>query len=204
MTAKLHFQLTHKAHPFADEESAKGEAWGELTIYILDLEETLLFKTEWNLDQLIEWYINGDRDRFSTTLQDVHSWESLSQALIRLSSQIDEDDDEEIERWHEVQYNFRLSHSIRFALRGISVPDIIIGVNKKEGEISLAASISSGSDEASQTWCRPPEWGYSFDIDEFRIYMKTHLKQFLDEWIHDSREDVTVQRAMDLIKALES
>lgn len=81
-------------------------------------------------------------------------FESLAQALNRNQDRDFLEGEEEIaDLWFDSLFEFREHHSLRFAMRGAKIPEIIIGLNHGSGEISR-------SDETCN-------WSYSFDMEEF-------------------------------------
>ncbi len=197
----LRFVLTHK-----DDERAAGEAWGVLAIFIND---ELLLKTEWNLAELIEWYLETRGRWFSTSLPDVRPDESLAQALRRLSDALREETaDGKADKLHQLQYEFRREHSLKFTFRGSYIPDaiiginpdVIIGVNQGQGEISVRSS-DTETDRLfrERGWIKSGSWSYSFDVTDFETYMEQHLKQYLSEWLTRTNNSLAITKAQHLL-----
>jgi hypothetical protein len=116
--------------------------------------------TQWDLATLISWFDENERFLRSSSSQSgeidlcAQSFESLAQALNRNQDRDFLEGEEEIEDlWFDSLFEFREHHSLRFAMRGAKIPEIIIGLNHGAGEISR-------SDETCN-------WSYSFDIQEF-------------------------------------
>ena len=162
MKNQLKIHLYHLPHPYPEERQSGLEAWGRLSIRHVDSQNSsrMLLDTEWNLLPFIRWYEENRVRFFSETLYCEHlrlsasNSESLAQALNRLqdTSFLEEEASTENE-WYQFLYQYRLHHSLRFALRGTQVPEIILGKNGDHAEISLA-----DGNEA---------WSYHFDIDDF-------------------------------------
>lgn len=76
---------------------------------------------------------------------------SLAEQSYFFYENADADDDHNID----AMYEYRESHCLRFACRGIDFPDIYIGKNDGDHEISL---YNDGE-----------KWRYFFDIDDFYI-----------------------------------
>lgn len=176
---KLRFNLKLKPHPYPKDPSASSEKWGSIAILILASEgEKLLLEWEWNLIQLAVWFAENEEflncDTLSANEMDLFPLpsESLAQAINRLREQdFPEGNDDLEEQWHSTLLEFREHHSLRFALRGTDVPEIIIGCNRGVGEISL-----STEDE---------EWSYSFDMADFLSDIRNKIEDFLPKWILD-------------------
>jgi hypothetical protein len=196
MSNKLRIDIALKPHPYNEEPGAHLEAWGNVALYVLSrTEQTKIFETEWDMAKLVEWFTENRVN----LCQDVSSieelrltalpGESLAQALDRLQARDFADDEKDLEeQWHTRLLEFRKKHSLRFALRGARVPEIIIGYHRNSAEISLF-------DEAN-SWC------YSFEVDDFCEYLARQLRDMLEAWLRASRNAATERRAQDLLERL--
>lgn len=81
--------------------------------------------------------------------------ESLADALNRLNQRADDSFANEAasDAWFEKLYAFRRAHSSRFALRGANVPEVIVGINRGNGEVSR---------------CDGERWSYRLDFDKLK------------------------------------
>lgn len=184
MANKLRFSLTLKDHPYPQEPSSRFEAWGHLAVTVLiDGEPVSLFETEWDLYLLAKWYIgchapSSDQKLVLSINEQQFSplpGESLAQALTRLQQRdFPEGEEDDEEYWFTTLFSFRRRHSLRFALRGANIPDIIIGCNRGVGEISLSSDQS--------------HWAYNFEMNDFDLDLRPKLARFLNQWLA-SRSD---------------
>jgi hypothetical protein len=72
---------------------------------------------------------------------------------------------------------------LAFAFPGTSVPEIIIGLNKGLGEISLGSrgdKTVEPPEDARWLWFPPSSWTYAFDIQDFRNSSKLEIQKFLN------------------------
>src|SRR5690606_3325057 len=76
------------------------------------------------------------------------------------------------------------ARSLSFAFPGTKTPDIIIGVNKGIGEISLSDDDGDRIErpEGARTlWFNPSEWAYAFDMDAFQRTTDAYIQNFLQQ-----------------------
>jgi hypothetical protein len=172
---KLKVCMTTIPHPYPEEEISKDERWGRLSLVILDsaLNESTLLDMDWDLLPFIEWF-NENKDILFTSFlicEELDMYplpdESLAQALLRLQDRDFSEDDESVlaDQWYEALFDFREHHSLRFALRGTKIPEIILGNNAGKSEIS----VSKGD----------YEWSYEFDENDFFQNIHESIEQFL-------------------------
>jgi hypothetical protein len=169
----VRFQLAPLPHPYPDDPSSSGESWGEITI---TADSRLLLRWQWDLAAFAKWYLSNCRflpEEELVILQNGKAFrpfegESLAQALERLQLQDFPEGLEELEdKWLTQLYRYRQRHSLRFALRGADIPDITIGLNHGEGEISLCE--------------RGDKWAYNFDLQASMESLEKDLRVFLPE-----------------------
>jgi hypothetical protein len=182
LTPQLRFILTHKDHPYPEDAISAVEAWGELSI---SANNELLLRTEWNLDEFIEWYLETRAQRFSTSLGNMHPGESLAQAASR-----------------DLQSDDRAAHNLYFGFRGSYMPSVIVGIQQRQGEISFCPSDAKRETHFSElSWIKPGLWAYPFDIPDFEAYMDQHLKDFLREWLTRTNNPHAIAKAHRLLDA---
>jgi len=193
MANKLRFDLTLKDHPYPEEPSERSSAWGHLAVYVLvDGEKKLLLDTEWDLYPLARWYVechapfrhqklvlSKNGQPLSTKAP---ARESLAQALNRLQLRdFDSGEEDDEECWFTTLFEFRERHSLRFALRGANIPEIIIGSKRGIGEISLSHPNH--------------EWSYYFQMSDFDLDLRPKLGRFLKRWVA-ARSDPVVHSGL--------
>lgn len=174
MKNRLRFDLKLASHPYPEEATSPFEAWGSLFVFMMTNSKQIpLLQTQWNLALLAEWFIENQTClRYETLSLNGKSLvlpsESLAQALKRLQGQDFSMEEAEEEQWFDQLFQFRQHHSLRFALRGANIPEIIIGCNHGAGEISLSS--------------KEDKWAYPFDLDDFLRDLQQQLEHVLMEW----------------------
>ena len=198
MTNRLRFVLTHKAHPYPEDAISAAEAWG---IFTISVNNELLLKTEWNLEEFIGWYLETEDRRFSTSLPDVRPSESLAQASARgLQALQAVPHNQEAERLSTIQYDFRAAHELYFAFRGSYMPDIIIGIKDGQGEISFCPFDAKKEGHFRElSWLKSDSWDYPFDIPDFKAHMEQHLKDYLHECLTRTNNPYAIVAAQRLL-----
>jgi hypothetical protein len=173
MTDRLTIDLEPKAYPYPHDPGADRERWGRITVSIAtDGRRIVVLKTEWDLNQFVQWL--GDNrnflchDELSIEGNGPLDGESLAEALSRFRErEFSADEDEAEARWFDAVYQYYLRHGLRMALRGSRLPDIIIGYNHGNGEISRADAQRSPEDGPDEHLALPGPWAFAFDIDAF-------------------------------------
>lgn len=195
MTNKLLFDLQLKPHPFPQDPRLALEAWGMICVYLLDNDnnQSLLFDLEWNMSDLIEWYIDNCSaicsDHLSIQGIEPLSNESLSQTLERLSAMHFDNDDEEFQKY-EAMYSYLKQHSIVSAFFGVfPSKTIIIGCNHGNGEVS------SVDDKYP--------WVYEFEMRDFCKSTPIVLRSFVIAWMTSTENQETKNYANDLLRTLD-
>ncbi|WNZ26899.1 hypothetical protein HJG54_34250 [Leptolyngbya sp. NK1-12] len=152
---RFQFELSHNIQ----QNETNSEIWGCISISLLtDHQLVSLLQTQWDLSGLKAWFEeNQDFIRSEVLSIDGSSplpSESLAQALNRLQEkEFSENEQDAEDHWFDALFEFRQRHSLRFALRGANIPEIIIGYHRGAGEISLSN--------------REDDWSYLFDMDDF-------------------------------------
>lgn len=166
MDNKLRIQLEPEE---TQQNQTSSERWGCISISLVTTNELIpLLQTKWNLLELKQWFAENQEFICSEVLSidgiSPLPSESLAQALKRLQERdFLEDEQDEEDRWFDILFEFRQRHSLRFALRGANIPEIIIGSHRGAGEISL-------SNEEN-------DWFYLFDMDDFISDLQQKLNQ---------------------------
>lgn len=143
---------------------------------------------------ITEWFIKRRtallHEPLSIEGQGPLALESLAQAIKRLSEQgPDIDSDYEAHtRWHEAIFEYRQRHSLRFALRGADIDDIIVGNNHGHGEISLENDRQS--------------WRYHFNISDLCHGIEQELRNCLKSWATTDKNAAARARAHGLLQLL--
>jgi hypothetical protein len=179
MKNKLRFKLCSAPNPYSNEHCSNTEKWGCLSIVLLKSNEEIdLLRTQWDMSLLINWFFENQvflKNESLLVLDKIVliQRESLAHCIQRLLDQnFSEEQEEEQEQWYEEIFNFRQRHALRSALRGANIPDIFIGTNYGQGEISLSTQNEI--------------WSYSFDIDDFLADFCKRAEIFLHSGLIDS------------------
>jgi len=114
-----------------------------------------LFTGRVDLPAFTEWFIeNEDAIRKSDFPVDNLTQDSLAKKTHCFYESVNVDDDDLID----AMFDYRASHCLRFACRGVDFPEIYIGKLGSEHEISL--------------FTQNEHWRYFFDIDDFFCKLK--------------------------------
>ena len=219
MKNKLLFSLRLLPHPYMSAPASRLEAWGALTVTLsAPSGDLILLSKEWDLDKVVQWFGDHQHSLCRETLPvdgDIcvpEPTESLAQAHERCFARpypwdfiaegdeylyedeeyFDDDVDDEADRWFGPLKEYLWRHSLAFALRGITIPNIIIGCNRGVGEISLS---SHEGEPATHV-----EWAYQFHMGDFLSHIRSELNQFLDVW-SDSSSDPDVHAYVRVLRA---
>lgn len=165
-------------------------AWAEIKLILRfdsNSNELCLLSHQWDADHLAEWYIENATSIWNKTLPQIFNQESLACALKRLQNFEFTEKQEDLEfAWHETLYQFRRSHSLRFALRGANIPEIILGKKNEHGEISRC-------DEKE-------DWHYEFSIDEFIGSSTDNLVKFLTKRRQELGSNLRLEHLINALK----
>lgn len=206
MANQLRFTLTYLPTPYQEEIGIRTEGWGRLACALIQngAAETL-FQTEWNLDELAEWYIEFGGQLCRVPLPETpQPGESLAQAFDRMMSR-EFTDEAEANVWYDQLYQFREIHYLPLWLRGANLAPIIIGCNGDEGEISfyLDDEIPQADYErliAPSGLTKRGNWSYTFDMPAFKQQLHAELAQFLSTWRDSTPYDEGMVRAASLLE----
>lgn len=151
----IHIYLHLVSHPYPEDPGAAHDIWGSIRIQAMQNSVLVtLLDWQWDLLAFAEWFVVTQEDLLTETFYIAghapRTGESLSQALERMRERDDFVDEREADDWFDALYIYYTHHSLQVALRGAAIPDIIVGLNRGQGEISLHNA-----------------WHYSFDIESF-------------------------------------
>lgn len=104
-----------------------------------DSQEILLFHIKWDPRPLIEWLGENKDNILNDQLPYFFSPNKcIAEAISEFYDDVDPDDDDLLDKAQE----YRMSHGLRFAMRGARLPDIYLGKRDDSFEVS-------GGDESS-------------------------------------------------------
>lgn len=192
MSNKLEIIFQLKDHPYPEDSMAIQEVWGGIALNInnqLTNFHTQLFAIEWDVLSFSEWFVDNWASIWDQSLPNFEgknlSSESIAQQMIRCQQiEFDPNEQESEDAWFDMLYDFRQKHCLWFALRGTDTPEIFIGFNRGNGEISLASE--------QHSWC------YDFDMNVFREDFREYLQEILNRCLDAS----SMQRKIRIRKIL--
>lgn len=186
-------------HPYPETISSQFEVWGQIDVnlwHVPDAQRISLLGIQWDVAIFSEWFADSWLSicKGELTIGDSKSLilpsESIAEAMRRLQDRDFLESEEEAQfTWFSELFNFREKHSLRFALRGTSIPQIYVGYNHYHGEISLATDTEN--------------WSYTFDMLDFCKRTKESLQGVLKGWMANSSNTVASERIQKLITRLE-
>lgn len=209
---KLRFDIKPMANPFPTDPRAAFEVWGDFSVYVSSYgKRVLLLRMQWHLEDLAEWFAeNYDalrHDKFSVLGEEPLSGESLAQADERFRNRYSADDEqvtmEEFDHWYDALFEYG-NHSLRVALPGTRVPDIIIGMNNGVGEISFIGDADKEKyPQNAASYANLREWSYPFEMDNFLTDTRQRLQQFLREWLATAENPAARARVEGILEKLQ-
>ena len=176
MVGQLRLDVESLPHPYPNEPSARVEAWSRITLHLVGPDRQVeLLDTQWDMLALAEWFAEHHEAICHDTLLVGSPLpnESLAQALKRLQGKHLRTERAQEQR-HAALLAYRRQHSLRFALRGAALPEIIIGCNHGIGEISRS------DDDAN--------WAYTFAMADFCRESRHLLRQVVARWISSTTD----------------
>lgn len=208
MNRYIECRLVNLPHPFPKDATSKSEAWGEFTIVCnYSNKSEVLLRIQWNLDSLIEAYLDRVNKLFVDPLPNVFNNESLAQAFERLTHQEFEELSKEEEEWQNVIYEYLKTHSLRFWLRGVDIPTILIGINHSLGEISLYLEepiLELLNEDNPNLYYKAGSWQYEFEPTMFTNNFTMEAKKFLKNWLSIAKDKEGIDKATELLNRFEN
>jgi hypothetical protein len=206
MDNQLRINLKQKSpqHP-----ESPHEGWGEIDIILLErTNQTLLLHWEWSLEDLAAWYIDNEYAIKHETLQGIgcipQPNESLSQAIDRAYRRDESDfrDEDTYFAWIDSLRTFNERHSLRRAMPGALIPNVVIGLNHGAGEISFTEAHATAL--ARELWGPRyrHDWSYAFNMDDFCCHFQRQLLTYLRDWANTTDNQLALKRASTLTAKL--
>lgn len=187
----LRFVAKALPHPFASDPGVANEIWGEVRLIHEADERTMeLLYHQWDLLKLAEWMVVDGCGFATVLLPDRPKMnESLSEALSRMTQRPDDSfvNEAESDTWFESLHAFRKAHSIRFALRGADVPEVIIGINNGAGEISRYEG---------------ERWVFRFQVDEFIVSATNAVRNVIESSLRCAPADESLRETLSKLNAM--
>jgi len=196
MNSQLRIELSSRPNPYPEDPGAHLELWGSVALYVSSArEQTKLYATEWDLAQLVEWFLENrsnlcgnDPLTESIKLQSLPG-ESLAQALNRLQQREFADDEIDLAgQWHDYLLEFRRRHSLEFALPGSRMPEIILAYYQDSLELSR-------DDETDK-------WSYTVPAHDFCEHLFGQMQTLVEVWLETSGNSEAQERAEGLLAQL--
>lgn len=187
MSNRLVLELDPLEHPFPLDPGSRFEMWGRIRLILsTEEQELILLDWQWDILPLAEWFTRNHSALCSAAesvggIITPSASESLAQTLDRVQQrEFSEFEDEEADEWFAYIFRFREQHAFRFALRGTDIPDIVIGINRRCGEISH---------------CNDTCWSYEFDMNLFCENAQHNIRRVLEHRCRTT-DDAAVQETI--------
>jgi hypothetical protein len=162
---ELELRYSQLPHPYPSEPGARNEAWCAISFFIVDnevSEEYLIFETQWDIKPLLQWFRENlpyiINNPFPITITDGNC---IAKEIFDFYETADVENEIQINSIFE----YRRQHGIRFAMRGVDIPDIYIGIGFDGHEISC--------------WNKESMWRYKIKIDSFESRLNVLASIFL-------------------------
>ena len=152
---KLQFKYEFVPHPYPDETSSIKEAWAKMKLQIVNNRnqvEKVVFDIQWDMKKFINWIALNKPFIFEENPpQQISHYASIAKGLYEFFDNLDPEKEEETTLLK--LYNYRTRHGLRFALRGVDVDDVYIGLINGNLTISFCESVN--------------EWDYKSEVKDF-------------------------------------
>ncbi len=194
--------MTEIPFPF-DGEMPPSDIWALFELYLIHETEELIFRIEWNIMLFMKWYIEGRKERFTPLPIEVTPEQSLAQAINQFwNAGLKIEDEDAFEVWWDTTPDLHTVRSLQFGFPGTITPEIIIGMNKGTGEISLSDDngyIVELPERARTLWFNTSEWAYAFDLDEFQRTTDAYILNFLQQALKTYEDPYTQKELKHLL-----
>ena len=156
---KLNLEYEFLDHPYANEPGSKGEQWSKIRLEILD-DNGHVIKTvldwQWDIIVLLNWFIENKKALQYENIPDEIKSSSIAKGIFGFYGKYDPDK-EDMAILDKI-FEYRTRHGLRFALTGMNVDDVYIGLNNGWVTISLHD--------------KKERWNYNIDVEDF--FKKIH------------------------------
>ena len=92
-----------------------------------------------------------------------------------------------MDTWFDALYAYRQGHTLRAALRGANIPDIVIGCVGDEGQIAHMADPAYVAPQHAAFYTDVRTWSFAFDMPDFCEDLRQQLHSLVVQWL--SRSD---------------
>ncbi len=193
----LKIRLTPTLHPYPDEPETFLEAWGEiLTVVQEEAATNELNGIQWDALCLLEWFAQNRTsiafETFSVLGERPYPDESLSEALIRIRLErfLEASEPKElVDRWSKEYEGFFERHSLARGLPGSRMPNIVMGLNRGAGEISLVDQNN--------------KWKYDFDMRTFWLDFRDEAQRFVLGSLGNNQNRARKERVAKNLRSME-
>jgi hypothetical protein len=131
---KLHLDYKFIKHPYIEESMNSSEKWAIFSLTILDNSNIIIkvvFNLQWDLLVFLQWLSDNKDFILNEKCPLVSNNKSIACIIDEFYESLDEFDNTV-----DLVYDYRKKHDIRFALRGVDVNNVVIGLNKNIHTIS--------------------------------------------------------------------
>jgi len=110
---------------------AKGELLSRITLKVRDCAgyEFIVFSVNWDAWILINWLLFNEESILSEKFPFVEKGSLIESVYSALSSDLSDTEED-------LLYEYRTRHDVRFALRGVDISSVLLGVGIEGGEMS--------------------------------------------------------------------
>lgn len=174
MTGDLSVSLELTEHYNPEFKGIYLDPWGRFTFtHTQDGRTITLLDWQWGLDELAEGFAEN-RDALRTEELSVVGemtlpGESLAQARTRFRDRDAFADQEEFNEFYSRIWPYFKRHCPKSWMVGVAMPDIVLGLNRGVGEISLVIEQES--------------WAYTFDMNLFVERFRREVIRILSTWL---------------------
>jgi hypothetical protein len=118
------------------DEPSPDEVYAEFALFLQDADKKRVrdfFTIKWDINCLLDWVVENKNAILCEPFPSLGVvGQSLAERISRFYDVVDPGDDAK----DDAMYEYRTRHGVRFALRGVDVPVIYIGLNSTGHEIS--------------------------------------------------------------------
>lgn len=138
------------------------QIYAEFSLFVQDADGNIIrdvFKIKWDINCLLNWAVeNKNSLLFEPFPMPTIVGRTLAESIRAFYRAVDLEDDEKVDEKLDEMYDYRTRHGLRFALRGVDILDIYLGLNSTGYEISCFDEIEGRE---------PEHWAYQVDLESF-------------------------------------
>jgi len=142
-------------NPYPERERDHGEIWARIDLAVVDEQGATVrsvLSCEWNADELLTWLVANKQALLGDPLPPPlggRGGASIAERVQRFYNDDEVPSDEDLDQ----VFAYRVSHGVRFGMRGTDVPDVYVGLGGEGYEISA--------------WDDSGGWRHPVDVADF-------------------------------------